>query len=325
MNEAVTWKTILQQPGAWYKTAEAEQIARTVILYQQPNGGWEKNIDMLKPLPKSTTIETTPETTPETTIDNGATYTQVRFLAQVGTKECKESVLFGLNYLLIMQYKNGGWPQFYPIKRGYYEHITFNDDAMANVLFLLRDIAQKTPEFAFIDTKHRKQCEIAVRRGVECILRCQVVIKGKKTVWCAQHDKNSFAPAKARAYELPSLSGSESVPIVRFLMGEKPTKPIIDAIESAIAWFEGAKIVGIRVDKTIDDRIVVADASAEPLWGRFYDLETNKPYFCGRDGVKKNSLAEIEEERRRGYSYYSNRGNQLLKTDYPIWRGKLGK
>jgi PelA/Pel-15E family pectate lyase len=319
MNEAVTWKTILQQPDVWYKTPEAEQIAHTVILYQFPNGGWEKNIDMLKP-PKPKSPSATLKAIPETTIDNGATYTQIRFLARVGNPKCQESALRGLDYLLSMQYKNGGFPQFHPLKKGYYEHITFNDDAMINVLFLLRDIAKKSPDFAFVDTKRRRQCEQAVARGVDCILRCQVVINGKKTVWCAQHDKNSFMPAKARAYELPSLSGSESAPIVRFLMDEKSTEPIIAAIEGAITWFEGAKITGIRIEKTKDDRIVVADVNAEPLWGRFYDLMTNKPYFCGRDGVKKNSLTEIEKERRTGYAYYTNRGNQLLNKDYPEWK-----
>ncbi len=30
------------------------------------------------------------------------------------------------------------------------------------------------------------------------------------TVWCAQHDEKTLQPAKARAVELPSLSGLES-------------------------------------------------------------------------------------------------------------------
>ena len=179
---------------------------------------------------------------------------------------------------------------------------------MARVLTVLREVAQNKPEYAFVDAGRRQKCAAAVTKGVACILKCQVVIQGKKTVWCAQHDEVTFAPAKARAYELPSLSGSESVDILRFLMGEKPTPPVTAAIEGGVAWLKANQLTGIRVEKQGDDKVVISDPSAEPCWGRFYDLETSKPFFCGRDGIKKNSLAEIEKERRTGYSWYTNRG-----------------
>ena len=61
--------------------------------------------------------------------------------------------------------------------------------------------------------------------AIEFILRSQVRIKGRLTAWCAQHDRKTLNPAEARSYELPSLSGHESVGIVRFLMGiETPTR-----------------------------------------------------------------------------------------------------
>jgi PelA/Pel-15E family pectate lyase len=149
-----------------------------------------------------------------------------------------------------------------------------------------------------------------------------VVIKGKKTAWCAQHDEVTFAPAKARAYELPSLSGSESVHILRFLMGEKPTPQLTEAIEGGVAWLKDNQLTGIRVEKKNSDAFVVQDPAAPPLWARFYDLETGKPFFCGRDGIKKATMAEIEKERRKGYSWYTNRGNDLLTKDYPAWKKK---
>ena len=309
--QSVTWKTILAQPTTWYKSPEAQKIAQNVLLYQHPNGGWEKNLDMVQP----------PKTPPkETTIDNGATTTQLMFLARVGTPECQAAALKAIEFLLAAQYPNGGWPQFWPLKKGYYTHITFNDDAMARVLTVLREIAQNTPDYAFVDGARQQKCAVAVTKGVACILKCQVVLQGKKTLWCAQHDEVTFAPAKARTYELPSLSGSESVDILRFLMGEKPTPALVDAIESGVAWLKTNQLTGIRVEKQGDDKVIVRDPSAPPTWARFYDLETGKPFFCGRDGIKKNSMAEIEIERRTGYSWYTNRGNQLLSEDYPTWK-----
>ena len=311
----VSWKTILNQPLEWYKTAEAQRIAANVLLYQHPNGGWEKNLDMIAP-PKSPPKETT--------IDNGATTTQITFLVRVGTPEFQAAALKGVDYLLAAQYPSGGWPQFFPLKKGYYTHITFNDDAMINVLTLLREIAQNKPIYSFIDAPRRQKAATAVAKGIACILKCQVVQRGKKTLWCAQHDEVTLAPAKARAYELPSLSGSESVPILRFLMGEKPTPEIKEAIEGGVAWLKANSLTGIRVEKKNGDAFVVQDPSAPPCWARFYDLETGKPFFCGRDGIKKATMAEIEQERRKGYSWYSNRGNELLTKDYPAWQDRKG-
>ena len=55
-----------------------------------------------------------------------------------------------------------------------------------------------------------KKAAAAFGRGVECILKCQIVIGGKPTVWCAQHDEVTFAPAKARDYvlRLEELAGA---------------------------------------------------------------------------------------------------------------------
>ena len=47
-------------------------------------------------------------------------------------------------------------------------------------------------------------------------------------------------------------------------------------------------------------------------------METGRPFFCGRDGIKKATLAEIERERRNGYSWYGTYGAAVLK-DYERW------
>ena len=85
---------------------------------------------------------------------------------------------------------------------------------MVGVLELLRDIVQRKPDFGFLGDADRARAQQAIDKAVECILRTQVMQDGKLTVWCAQHDEVTLAPAKARAYELPSLSGNESVGIV---------------------------------------------------------------------------------------------------------------
>jgi len=162
-------------------------------------------------------------------------------------------------------------------------------------------------------------------------LKTQVVVNGRKTVWCAQHDEVTLAPAPARKYEVVSLSGGESVGIVRFLMSIKdPSREVMDSIESAVAWFEQTQLNGIKWIEKADasqpggiDRVVVQDPKAGPIWARFYELGTNRPVFVGRDAVVKYSVAEIEHERRVGYAWYVEEPAKLLNNDYPPWKDKI--
>ncbi len=329
-HELVSWSNAMRQPKQWYGSAEAVRLAESLLLYQFPNGGWDKNIEM-SVAPSAKEMEKIKHEG-HTTINNSATYTQMNYLAQVFTATSeprfKEAFQKGLGYLLTAQYANGGWPQFYPLRKGYYTHITYNDDAMVGVLDTLRSIAERKAEYAFVSEQDRKRADAAVEKGIECILKTQVLMNGKLAVWCAQHDEVTLAPTKARSYELPSLSGSESVGIVEFLMGiAKPSAEVKASIEAAVQWFEASKIKGIRLErKPIPDspkgydQVVVEDAGAPPLWARFYDLQTNKPMFCGRDGVVKDTIAGIEYERRNGYRWYVDRPAKLLNREYPEWR-----
>lgn len=325
---SVAWKDVLRQPAPWYRSAEAKGIAANVLLYQRPEGGWPKNHDMTRP-PGADAFAHEDVSAP--TIDNDATYTQIRVLAAIDAAQpssaYREAVVRGLEYLLKAQYKNGGWPQFYPLRPGYYTHITFNDDAMIGVLELLEDVVEQKPPFVWLSAELRTRCANAVERGVACILRCQIDVNGVKTVWCAQHDEITFEPVPARAYEHESLSGSESVGIARFLMRlDHPSPEVIEAVKSAAAWFERSRITGMRVEEIAApelphgfDKRVVADPAAGPLWARFYEIGTNRPIFGGRDTRIHYTLAEVEPERRAGYRWYTDRPQRLLDVDYPAW------
>lgn len=339
---AVSWNAALRQPEAWYATREARALATTVIRYQTDSGGWPKNTDFSKPPTEKFLTAAAKGATPAT-IDNGATTTPLQLLARVisstpadvspaaADTAIRAAFERGFDYLLTAQYENGGWPQFFPLREGYYTRITYNDHAMVNVLTLLRDASRGEPPYAFLDPARRVRAAAAVTKGIDCILRTQVKQNGALTAWCAQHDENTLEPAWARKYEPPSLSGSESVGIVRFLMAvEKPSPEIIAAVEGAAAWFEKVKLTGIRLEKIRDDagksdrRVAPADADAPPLWARFYELGTDRPLFLDRDSVPHYDYSEITQERRNGYGYYGGWAATLLAKDYPRWRQSLG-
>jgi pectinesterase len=332
-----SWKQITESNNiAWFATAEATQIADNVMLYQRNIGGWPKNIQMHLPLSeaerqKLLVLKNDPI---DCTIDNGATCQELLFLSKIykqnPDERYKTAFLKGLDYLLSAQYDNGGWPQFFPLMKGYYSHITYNDDAMIGVLELFKEIKNGSGVYSIVPSAETLvKVEKAFNKGVDCILKTQHKQNGQLTAWCAQHDELSLLPAKARAYELPSLSGKESAKITLFLMSlDHPSQEIIAAVEGAVQWFEKTKITGIEVQSVAignnkkDDKVVVNSPNAQPLWARFMDLETNIPFFCDRDGIKKATLAEIGFERRSGYAWYTDEPKEVLKK-YAKWKLKL--
>ena len=334
----MSWKQVVHNlPEKWYGSAEAIGIAENVLLYQRNSGGWPKNTPMHKPLTDKERKQLLADKVKvyDSTTDNDATFTEMTYLSKVyrETKNpvYKDAFIKGLEYLLEAQYPNGGWPQFYPLRRGYYTHITYNDNSMVNIMRVMKDIAFKTSRFSIeLDDELIKRARTAYEKGLDCILKTQYKQHGQLTVWCAQHDEFTLLPAKARSYELPSLSGGESAGVVKLLMEvDNPSDEIINAIQSAVKWFDKVKINGIKVETFINseglrDRKVVTDPNAPPMWGRFYELDDNRPFFCDRDGIKKYSLAEIGHERRNGYSWYGYSPAAVLEL-YPEWQAQLAK
>ncbi len=317
----------LRKPDAWFAGDEAKRVAANILSYQADLGGWPKNVDTAAAPYTGDRAQLKP------TFDNGATTDELRFLARIGnaTKDERYRTAFvkGFDYILKAQYPTGGWPQFDPPGTSYHRHITFNDDAMVRLMEFLRE-TYSSDRYAFLDADRRQSARQAFDRGVRCILACQIKVDGKLTAWCAQHDEKDYRPRPGRTYELVSLSGSESVGIVRLLMSlDDPSPEVVRAVEGAVAWFEAAKLTGIRQVIRKDERspkgtnrVIVPDPQAPPLWARFYEIGTNRPIFADRDGVAKHDLAEIGYERRNGYAWLGTWPQKLLDQEYPAWKRK---
>jgi hypothetical protein len=88
-----------------------------------------------------------------------------------------------------------------------------------------------------------------------------------------------------------------------------------------MAWFDKYKLTGLRIQRhgpwaSMDgDTKLVEDPSAEPIWGRYYDLRYCEPYVCDRDGLPRRRLEDIGHERRNGYAWFSSRPGEL----YPLY------
>lgn len=336
----IKWTSMAPKLGdGFFATSEAARIGDNLLFYQHPSGGWPKNMQLHDELTDGMRkrIDGMKLKKRYATIDNKATTTEITYLARLynatGQKKYLDAVVRGFGYMFEAQYDNGGWPQFYPLSEGYYTHITYNDDAMVNVLKLMRDAMKGKDPFGCLPDSVKAAAAVSLDKGVDCILKTQVVQDGRPTVWCAQYDENTLKPAKARAYELVSLSGQESDDIVLFLMSlSKPSPEVRRCVEDAVAWFKKSMIKGMRMEKftNTDGKSDVhlvpcpqGDTPCQPLWARFYTIDGNRPFFCDRDGVMRFDLSEIGYERRNGYRWYNSDGMKVLKR-YESWARKYG-
>ena len=343
----------------WLSSDEARQAADSAVRYQYPCGGWAKNHDwhvlendgkmkermaILRQIAQDESLGAT--------IDNGATTHEMMLLAKVYAASCndknvkkkalkswRDAFCKGLGYLLEAQYENGGWPQFYPFKplnsEGhpfYSNHITFNDDAIFNVMIMLREIyEQKAPYDALhLDERLLAQTRTAFDRGVKCILDCQIKKDGKLTVWCQQHDEKTLEPASARAYELASFTGShETVSLLELLMSlDNPSDSVVQAVSAAVEWLKDHALKDVTVERFtnsdgMSDRRLV-HRFGHQTWARYYDLKTEEPYVCDRDGKPQPSMEYIGYERRNGYAWYGDDPLNVIR-DFPKWLEKVRK
>lgn len=323
-------------PAEWFGSAENQKLAEIVVSYQTPTGGWSKAVDYGKG-PRQPGTHWTSQTGDAWhycgTFDNRTTTEQLKFLAGVFTATKREDVkavlLKGLDYVFAAQYPNGGWPQNYPIERGYHEAITLNDDAMMHVLELLHSITRGEKLFSFADEALKQRAQSAFDKGIACIAAMQVKIDGAPTVWCAQHHPLTLAPVKARAKEPPSLSGGESANMVKFLMRNGPTTPeVIAVIDSAMTWFEAHKLTGMRKVKTAEGKTDYIDdpASTDVIWARFYDLQTGRPIFAGaEDGIVYPTFHEMAAKNKVAYDFFSTRPKELMEKESARWKKRLEK
>lgn len=338
-NEQRVIQPLANQPS--YDATQVAEIANNILLFQRANGGWPKDYDMTAILTaeqRAAVLATRDRQ--DTSFDNHNIHTQVAYLAQAyvanGQPEWREACIRGLDFMLAAELPCGAFPQSYPNPKGYSAHITFNDGVSAGILNVLHDIADGQPQWSWLDDQRRSKARAAVGRGIECILKCQILVDGRRTGWCQQHDAATYQPAPARTFEPASICPQDTTEILSLLMrDDSPSAAVVAAIDAAVVWLREAQLSGIRVVRVSAapeefirhqadfDVVVELDETAPPIWARHYEIGANRPIFLGRDAVTRYALAEIERERRTGTQWYGKWPEKLLDRDYPRWRSRL--
>lgn len=338
----------LDKPGDWYAGEAAQAVARNILSYQTPAGGWGKNQPRDTP-PRQPGQAYVADNSPKKpavagdfdraedaqwsyvgTIDNDATITEIRFLARVAAAQpgaagevYRQAAQRGVAYLLAAQFPNGGWPQVWPLQGGYHDAITLNDNALVEVAELMGAIARGEADLGFLPAAQRAAAGAAEARAVQLLLATQIRVDGKLTLWAQQHDALTLAPVSARNYEPPALSSGESAKALAFLMSlPRPSPTVVAAVRAGVATLRAIAVQDRAFVKTDDGRRLVVQPGAGPLWARYYDAVTLKPVFGDRDKSLHDDVNDISLERRNGYAWW---GNWPLKTlaAYDAWVVKL--
>jgi PelA/Pel-15E family pectate lyase len=337
----------LEREAAWYASDAARRIADNVVTYQTPAGGWGKNMDMAseprKPgeryAPNNISRFLSPDDYDKPaepdwnyigTIDNDATITQMNFLAKVigaagsaDTAKWRASFERGIEYLLAAQYPNGGWPQVWPLEGGYHDAITYNDDAVTQVVELMHNVSEAQGDFSFAPPALRKRAKVSFDKGIRCTLDSQIKVNGKLTGWAQQEDMLTLEPVSARNYEMPAISSGEGASVMLMLMEclPNPTAEEQKAIRAAADWFQKTAIYGQSYVRTPDGRGLVATPGAGPIWARYYQIGTDRAIFGDRDKTIHDNVSDLSRERRNGYSWFGAEPKRALER-YSEWQKK---
>ncbi len=317
-----------------YDPSEVRGIAANILAYQNEDGGWPKNLDLLAVIDPDSVKQALSPRYRESTLDNSNTFPQIEYLAQMysltSEEPYREGAEKGIEYLFNLQNASGGW-------RGWdVDAITFNDEVTTGAMGVMHKVMNKSFPYDWVDDLTAIRAAGSFQRALDVTIACQIVVNGTKTAWCQQHDHVTLEPVKARSYELPSITAGESADVALFLMGlPDPDPRVVEAVKAAVRWFEKSKLQGIRMvrvpipqDSILNhaypyDQVIVEDPDAPPIWARFYELSPRViPFMCNRNGIKVYRLEDVAYERRVGYAWYGYWPQKVLDA-YPEWLERI--
>lgn len=289
-----------------------------VLSYQTVLGGWSKRTDMRQPRQLGQLAGSEPSYIP--TFDNGATSTQIRWLAGYYPKagaadqvKIRDALIRAVEFLLAAQYPNGGFAQSYPLRGSYHDAVTLNDNVMTDLLRVLWEVGTQ-PNYQFLSADLRAKALVAFANGVSWLVSAQVLVDGKRTIWAAQHHPLTGEPVAARKFEKISLVSSESAAVLQLLLDTSVQSPgVLPALCSGVAWLERHQIHDKTWQKHEQGSALVEKKGAV-TWARFYSLPQQQPVFFDRDGQTYHDVNQLSLERQHGYAWYQSNAKKLLKA-----------
>lgn len=273
----------------------ARDAAGALIECQLASGGWDSDFDFAPELAKKYHLRrqllagdtATGKRRNRSTLDDNKTQSALLFLLEMAhlpesrdDRELQEALRFGLDAVLAAQFPNGGWPQQFsgpadpatPVKKASYPaewprtfpavkydgFYTLNDGNMEKLVELLLRAHELSGEARYL---------AAAKKAGEFFLLAQM--PEPQPGWAQQYNFD-MQPVWARKFEPPSVSGGETVGVLRALIdlwvvtGEPR---FVQPAPAALKWLESSVL-------------------PEGSHARFYELQTNKPLYFVKDSYE---------------------------------------
>ena len=253
---------------------------------------------------------------PVTSLDDNMSQAVMRFLARVDKAlDFKDAAIheasrYAFDSLIKAQYPNGAWPQRFnrypdpakhPVKQAsypeswnrkwpgsnYQSHYTFNDNSISDMIDAFLEAARIYNEPRYL---------AAAEKGGSFILLAQM--PDPQPAWAQQYDGN-MQPAWARIFEPPSVTGGESLGIMRTLMvlyRETGNRKYLEPLPRALAYLKRSALPPVANPSEIRRRASGGRPQATVL-ARFYELQTNRPLYISkgtRVSVKNGSSSLLD-------------------------------
>jgi len=333
---STTWGPSLGiMPETWYGGQESIRIANNLIYFQRHDGGWPRgsgqggnaphNPADIANIPQERLLLGLEQRDRNDSyfgrgITTNETWFMLRMYEATRIPRFGESAMAGLEAILRTQYQEGegrgGWPYNITEPRGYLRYVTINDDSYVTIMSMLQSIKNgQMPSVIYGELRER--VEQAYIDGLDMILRLQVPSTAfadgqeRLTAWAQQMSPETGLPGWGREFEPPSISGSESIDIIRFLMDiPDPCERIQNAIHSAIYFFAYAEMVGYSYHREIQntanpawgatDREIRVSPGSANLWARFICVDTFNPIFSDRRNPSWRDGELTDEDGRIG-------------------------
>lgn len=316
---------------------EQAALLPAILSYQTPSGGWGKRTDLTQPRQPCQQYGHEPLYAP--TLDNNASFEPMRYLMALypsvsASQQAHISLALNnaLQYLLKAQYPNGGFPQTFPLRGGYHDAITLNDDAMLQALELLRDISRK-PDLPMFAKEAKALAAAGYWRGLMNLWDAQFKVGERYTIWPAQYHPLTLQPVAARRFEPASLVSSESAKVARLLLDEyryqrKHPQTGFDEpqwrarLSDTANWLAQHAVRDQRWDRSplkLQQPSQLVPAKGEWIWPRFFALTPDAqgvfaPVWFDRDGLPHPSVSALSLERQQGYGWYQPQPLSYLRA-----------
>ena len=269
--------------------AAARGAGRALVWGQHEEGGWDHRVDISHLGPDAQKPE---RRKGPCAFDDNITQGAIDFLmdldAALDEPWLDDGVRLGLAFLLKSQFPGGAWPQWYPLRGGYHDGYTFNDNTINDCIRVLCDAHRRYGRAEYL---------AAAKRGGDFIIASQLA--APQSGWAQQYG-HDLKPAWARAFEPPAACSAVTARNIRTLVDlhacTRDAK-YLEPIPAAIEWLDRSKL-------------------KDGLWARLYEVGTNKPIYGDRDGKVHYTLDEISDERRTGYSWQGEYGVVRAKASF---------